>query len=124
MTSYFKCWGTRVLLDLFVDDRLGEVQAERVAAHIAACAACREEADALRPLPAFKGTTPPVPAGLVAAILKKHAEETEAPALSWRPSPAFAAAAAAAALLLVSQAVPGPATRGARSAAPAAGVPR
>lgn len=122
MTGKFRCWGTRVLLDLFVDDRLTEAQAGRVAEHLAACAACRAEADALSPLPALKGAPPPVPAGLMESILKKHAEEAEAPAPSWRPSPAFAAAAAAAALLLVSQGVPGPTTRGA--AKPPAEAPR
>lgn len=111
--NLFSCWRTRVLLDLFVDDRLDEAQAGRVAGHIATCAPCRTEADALSPIPSLKGDAPPVPAGLTAAILKKYAEEVEAPALGWRPSPAFAAAAAAAALLLVSQAVPGPTTRGA-----------
>jgi anti-sigma factor RsiW len=114
------CWRTRVLLDLFVDDRLDEAQAARVAGHVAACAACRAEADALSPIPSLKGTAPAVPAGLTAAILKKYAEEAEAPAPSWRPSPAFAAAAAAAALLLVSQAVPGPTTRGAAKPSPEA----
>jgi anti-sigma factor RsiW len=113
MTGKFRCWGTRVLLDLFVDDRLGEAQAGRVAGHLAACAACRAEADALSPLPALKGAPPPVPAGLMESILRKHAEAEEAPAPVWRPSPAFAAAAAATALLLVSQGVPGPTTRGA-----------
>ncbi|TBR26452.1 zf-HC2 domain-containing protein [bacterium] len=114
--NLFSCWRTRVLLDLFVDDRLDEAQAGRVAEHIAACAGCRAEADALSPVASLKGPTPPVPAGLVAAILKAHEEsraETMAGLESWRPSPAFAAAAAAAALLLVSQAVPGPTTRGA-----------
>lgn len=122
MIGIFRCWGTRAVLDLFVDDRLGEPQAGRVAVHLAACAACRAEADELAPLPSLKTAAPPVPAGLMESILKKHAEEAEAPAPSWRPSPAFAAAAAAAALLLVAQGVPGPTTRGA--AKPPVGGPR
>ncbi|TPW20131.1 MAG: hypothetical protein FD126_1995 [Elusimicrobia bacterium] len=111
--NFFSCWRTRVLLDLFVDDRLDEAQAGRIAEHIAACAPCRAEADELAPLPSLKDAAPPVPAGLMESILKKHAEEAEAPAPAWRPSPAFAAAAAAAALLLLAQGVPGPTTRGA-----------
>lgn len=119
MKNFFHCWETRSLLDLFVDDRLEEGQAGRVAEHIAACADCRAEADELSPIPSLKTAAPQVPAGLMASILKKHAEEVEAPALQWRPSPAFAAAAAAAALLLVSQGVPGPTTRGASKPAAA-----
>lgn len=120
MKNLFRCWETRSLLDLFVDDRLDEAQAGRVGEHIAACADCRAEADELSPIPSLKSAPSAlsevegVPAGLMASILKKHAEEVEAPALEWRPSPAFAAAAAAAALLLVSQGVPGPTTRGAQ----------
>lgn len=114
MIGTFRCWGTLAVLDLFVDDRLGEAQAGRIAEHLAACAPCRAQADELSPIPGASALSEVegVPAGLVAAILKKHAEEVEAPALEWRPSPAFAAAAAAAALLLVSQGVPGPTTRG------------
>lgn len=128
MTGLFACWAARAVLDLFVDDRLEEGRAGRVAAHLAACAACRAEADGLRPPVRFKGPAPAVPKGLVESILKEYAAEAEAPAPSWRPepgwrpSPAFAAAAAAAALLLVSQGVPGPVTRGA--ARPAAEAPR
>lgn len=114
MKNLFRCWETRSLLDLFVDDRLDEAQAGRVGEHIAACADCRAEADELSPIPSLKAAAPKVPEGLMASILEKYGEEVEAPALQWRPSPAFAAAAAAAALLLVSQGVPGPTTRGAQ----------
>lgn len=116
MTGIFRCWGTRAVLDLFVDDRLDGPQAGRVAEHLAACSACRAEADALAPIPTLKSAAPPVPAGLTASILKAYeeglAEKTVGEGFGWRPSPAFAAAAAAAALLLVSQAVPGPTTLG------------
>lgn len=116
MISLLRCWSARAVLDLFVDDRLEPSRAEAVAAHLAACAACRAEADALRPPVLFKGPAPAVPKGLVESILKEYERPAEADAPAWRPSPAFAAAAAAAALLLVSQAAPGPTTRGAAKA--------
>ena len=74
MTGIFRCWETRAVLDLFVDDRLAEGQAGRVAEHLAACAACRAEADVLSPLPALKSAAPPVPAPPAAAILKASEE--------------------------------------------------
>lgn len=112
MIRQLRCWGTRNLLDLFVDGRLAHDQEHRIGAHLEACAGCRAEAEALRPLPFLAAPPPAVPAGLAASILKRHAEEEDAPAVPvWRLTPAQAAGMAVVALLVLSHAMPGPTTR-------------
>ena len=121
MTHGMRCWETRNLLDLFVDGRLTHAQGHRVDEHLAACADCKTELEALKPLPLSAGAVPAVPAGLAASILRTLAEESEAPvAQVWRLSPAQAAGLAAAALLVLAQALPGPLTRAVQRPTPEA----
>ena len=121
MTTTSRCWKTRNVLDLFVDGRLAHDQEDAVAGHLGSCAECRDEADAMRPLPFLKSVRPAAPAGLAAAILKKFEEGTEpdsAPA--WRLSAAHAAGLAVLALLLLAHARPGPPSQGLKAPTQAA----
>lgn len=112
MMARLRCWGTRNLLDLFVDGRLAHDQEHCVDAHLEACADCRAEAEALKPLPLLASAPPAVPPGLAASILKRLAQEEEAPTIPlWHLTPAQAAGLAVAALLVISHAMPGPSTR-------------
>ena len=110
MTERFACWSTRNILDLFADGRLPAAQEARVARHLAGCAGCREQADALKPL-AFTAPAPEAPAGLADAIMRRYLEGEPAPAAPlWRLTPAQAAGLAALAMLALSHSVPGPVT--------------
>lgn len=111
MTARFGCWSTRNILDLYVDGRLAAAQEARVARHLEACAACRKEADGLKPLAFAASSAPSAPAGLAEAIMRRYREAQPAPAAPlWRLTPAQAAGLAALALLALSHSVPGPTT--------------
>lgn len=83
--SLLRCWSVRNVLDLYVDGRLTERAAARVAAHLEECANCRAEADALKPVSADLAEKVEVPEGLAEAILEKlGTEERPAPAPALR----------------------------------------
>lgn len=120
--SWLRCWSVRNVLDLYVDGRLTEAAAARVASHLKTCSACRAEEAELRPVPAGKKLQ--APEGLAESILEKLAEgsapKEPAPPL-WeglRLSPAQAAALVYIAVLAGGHALPGVYSQ-AHAAAPA-----
>ena len=108
------CWSSRNVLDLHVDGRLTPKATARVDAHLALCAGCRREADALRPVP-VKGGAIAVPPGLAEAILRQleaGAEPASAPSPALRLAPAQAVALVYLAVLAAGNAAPGPVSQG------------
>ena len=114
--SMLECWSCRNVLDLHVDGRLTASASAKVARHLKACAECRAEETALRPvkLPA-KASAVDLPPGLADAILKAWEEGAEpAPEATpaFRLAPAQAAALVYLALLAGGSAAPGESSRG------------
>jgi len=110
-----KCEDARPLLDGLLDGELGKAERADVLAHLDACAACREEADALRSLLARAASLPAElePArdlwpGIAARLGSPAGQEEpallpfERPRATWWARPAFLAAAAAALVALSS----------------------
>ena len=114
MSFSLACWSSRNVLDLYVDGRLAPRAAGRVEAHLAACAACRREAEALKPIRLPAGSVS-APAGLADAILKQleaGAEPARTAAPAWRLAPSQAAALVYLALLAAGNAGPGYVSQG------------
>ena len=94
-----RVWSARNVLDLYVDGRLTEAAAARVAACLERHPELKREADALRPVRVAARSGPEMPNDLAASILAKYQdqpreEEVEAPSipdLEWTPAQSIAA---------------------------------
>lgn len=106
------CYRTRRRIGAYLDGALDERQAARAGAHIAACARCQAEVDALRRLSALlrRGLRAPAPAewtgfweGVRRGVEAPRVAARPRPAWRWRPG--FAVGAAAMLVLAVSVAL-------------------